>query len=67
MCAARSADVGCESSSIRLPSGSVQNTPENLRKWIADPNSMKPGVLMPPMHLNDHDLDVITAYLTTLH
>jgi cytochrome c oxidase subunit 2 len=50
-----------------IASGPVQNTPENLRKWIADPNSMKPGVLMPPMHLNDHDLDVITAYLTTLH
>jgi cytochrome c oxidase subunit 2 len=28
---------------------------------------MKPGSLMPPMHLNDHDLDVITAYLTQLH
>jgi cytochrome c oxidase subunit II len=28
---------------------------------------MKPGVLMPSMHLNDHELDVITAYLTTLH
>ena len=48
-------------------SGPVQNTPENLRKWIADPASMKPGVLMPAMHLSDHDLDVITAYLTTLH
>jgi cytochrome c oxidase subunit 2 len=50
-----------------IASGPVQNTPENLRKWIADPNLMKPGVLMPSMHLNDHDLDVITAYLTTLH
>ncbi|HEY1993947.1 MAG TPA: cytochrome c oxidase subunit II [Edaphobacter sp.] len=50
-----------------IASGPVQNTPENLRAWIADPNSMKPGVLMPSMHLNDHDLDVITAYLTTLH
>ncbi len=50
-----------------IASGSIQNTPENLRKWIADPNSMKPGVLMPSMHLNDHDLDVMTAYLTTLH
>jgi cytochrome c oxidase subunit 2 len=50
-----------------IASGPIQNTPENLRKWIADPNSMKPGVLMPSMHLNDHDLDVITAYLTTLH
>jgi cytochrome c oxidase subunit 2 len=50
-----------------IASGPVENTPENLRQWIADPNSMKPGVLMPSMHLNDHDLDVITAYLTTLH
>jgi len=50
-----------------IASGPVQNTPENLRKWIADPNSMKPGVLMPSMHLSDHDLDVITAYLATLH
>jgi cytochrome c oxidase subunit 2 len=50
-----------------IASGPVKNTPENLRQWIADPNSMKPGVLMPSMHLNDHDLDVITAYLATLH
>jgi cytochrome c oxidase subunit II len=50
-----------------IASGPVQNTPENLKKWIADPDSMKPGVLMPSMHLNDHDLDVITAYLKTLH
>jgi cytochrome c oxidase subunit 2 len=50
-----------------IASGAVQNTRENMRKWIADPNSMKPGSLMPPMHLNDHDLDVITAYLTELH
>jgi cytochrome c oxidase subunit 2 len=50
-----------------IASGPVENTPQNLRQWIADPNSMKPGVLMPAMHLNDHDLDVITAYLTTLH
>lgn len=50
-----------------IASGPIQNTPENLKKWIADPNSMKPGVLMPSMHLNAHDLDAVTAYLTTLH
>jgi len=48
-------------------SGSIQNTPENLKKWINDPSYFKPGALMPPMHLNDHDLDAVTAYLTTLH
>jgi cytochrome c oxidase subunit 2 len=50
-----------------IASGPIQNTPANLRKWIDDPNSMKPGALMPSMHLNDHDLDVVTAYLATLH
>jgi cytochrome c oxidase subunit II len=50
-----------------IASGSVQNTPENLRKWINNPAQMKPGCLMPAMHLNDHDLNAVTAYLTTLH
>ena len=48
-------------------SGSIKNTPENLKEWIDDPGSFKPGALMPPMHLNDHDLIAVTAYLTTLH
>jgi cytochrome c oxidase subunit II len=50
-----------------IASGPVENTPETLKRWIDDPSSMKPGALMPSMHLNQHDLDVITAYLTTLH
>ena len=50
-----------------IASGAFENNPENLRKWIDNPDSMKPGALMPPMHLNQHDLDAITAYLTTLH
>jgi cytochrome c oxidase subunit 2 len=50
-----------------LASGPIQNTPDNLKQWINDPNSMKPGALMPAMHLNDHDLDAVTAYLASLH
>ena len=49
-----------------IASGAIQNTPENLKKWIDNPNAMKPGSLMPAMHLNDHDLNSITAYLTQL-
>jgi cytochrome c oxidase subunit 2 len=49
-----------------IASGSVPNTPANLRKFIDNPAHFKPGVLMPPMHLNDHDLDAVTMYLTTL-
>jgi cytochrome c oxidase subunit 2 len=49
-----------------VASGAVPNTPANLRAFVADPAHFKPGVLMPPMHLNDHDLDAVTAYLATL-
>lgn len=49
-----------------LASGSIPNTSANLRSFIDNPAHFKPGVLMPPMHLNDNDLDAVTAYLTTL-
>lgn len=35
-----------------ISSGAIENTSQNLRKWIAAPNEMKPGSLMPSMHLN---------------
>jgi cytochrome c oxidase subunit 2 len=49
-----------------IASGAAPNTPENLKTWIQDPDSIKPGSLMPAMKLNDHDLDSLTAYLETL-
>jgi cytochrome c oxidase subunit 2 len=49
-----------------IASGAVPNTPENIRKFVQNPNHFKPGVLMPPMHLSDHDLDAVTAYLSAL-
>jgi cytochrome c oxidase subunit II len=50
-----------------IASGSVANTPENLRAWIQDPDTFKPGVLMPAMQLSDEQVDDLVAYLTTLH
>jgi cytochrome c oxidase subunit II len=49
-----------------LASGAAENTPENLRAWIADPNTFKPGALMPAMQLSDRDTDLVVAYLETL-
>lgn len=49
-----------------IASGAVPNNPANLRAFIDDPASLKPGALMPAMHLNQHDLDAVTKYLTTL-
>jgi cytochrome c oxidase subunit 2 len=49
-----------------LASGAVPISPANVRAFIENPGSFKPGVLMPPMHLNQRDLDAVTAYLMTL-
>ena len=49
-----------------IASGSVPNTAANLRAFVDNPASLKPGALMPPMHLNNHDLDAVTAYLMSL-
>jgi cytochrome c oxidase subunit 2 len=49
-----------------IGSGSIPNTAANLRSYVDDPAHFKPGVLMPSMHLNNHDLDAVTKYLTTL-
>ena len=50
-----------------LASGAAANTRENLRAWIANPNTFKPGALMPAMQLSDRDTDLVMAYLETLH
>jgi cytochrome c oxidase subunit II len=45
----------------------VENTPQNLAKWIVDAGSMKPGALMPPMtQLSSRDVDNLVAYLEGL-
>ena len=49
-----------------IASGAVPNTAANVRAFVDNPANFKPGALMPPMHLNDHDLDAVTAYLMSL-
>src|SRR5262245_55666562 len=49
-----------------LASGMVENTPENLRRWVADPQPIKPGCLMPAFGLGDRDCDDIVRYLLTV-
>jgi cytochrome c len=45
---------------------SVNNTPENLVRWIMDPQSVKPGTQMPNLGVNQADAQNIAAYLLTL-
>jgi cytochrome c oxidase subunit 2 len=50
-----------------IAAGIVSNTPENLRRWIQNPETFKPGSLMPAMGLGDRELNAVTAYMETLH
>jgi cytochrome c oxidase subunit 2 len=49
-----------------LASGMVPNTPDNLRRWVQDPQTIKPGCLMPAFGLSDRERDEIVGYLLTL-
>jgi len=49
-----------------IASGAALNTPVNLRRWIQDPNTIKPGCKMPAMGLSDSELDAVTKYMETL-
>jgi len=44
----------------------VPNTREELRRWIGDPQMVKPGCLMPAFRLGDRERDNILDYLQTL-
>ena len=50
-----------------IASGAAMNTPDNLHSWIQDPNTLKPGALMPAMQLSAQQVDEVMAYLETLH
>jgi cytochrome c oxidase subunit 2 len=49
-----------------LAAGTIPNTAEDLRRWVADPQKVKPGCLMPAFGLSDKQLDDVVAYLRTL-
>jgi cytochrome c oxidase subunit 2 len=50
-----------------IGAGVMENTPDNLRAWIADPQRIKPGALMPGyLDLPDEDLRALVDYLEGL-
>ena len=50
-----------------LAAGTLDNTPDNLRRWIAHAQQVKPQSLMPSIALAPRDADDLAAYLATLH
>lgn len=49
-----------------IAAGTLPNDGAALAHWIADPQSLKPGALMPAPELSEDDLADIHAYLKTL-
>ena len=53
-------------SRISIGAGTLPNTPGTLGGWIADPQSIKPGVRMPPNPLPAEDLQALVQWLQSL-
>jgi cytochrome c oxidase subunit 2 len=49
-----------------ISAGVLTNTPENLARYLRDPQAVKPGVLMPNFQLGDADIEALVAYLEGL-
>ncbi len=49
-----------------LAAGRLINTPENMAKWISDPQKYKPGCYMPNFNFNKQQVKELAAYLETL-
>ena len=49
-----------------IAAGTLPNTRGNLAGWIVDPQSIKPGTLMPSNNLSPDDLQALLSYLETL-
>jgi len=49
-----------------LAAGIIPNSPPRMKRWLADPDSVKPGTLMPNADLSPRELAVMTSYLESL-
>jgi cytochrome c len=46
--------------------GELPNTPENMMRWIEDPQAVEPNTAMPNLGINPQSARDIAAYLYTL-
>jgi cytochrome c oxidase subunit II len=49
-----------------IAAGTLPNTRENLRNWVRNAQTVKPGNQMPSIALSDEELDAVVAYLQSL-
>jgi cytochrome c2 len=46
--------------------GHIQNTPENMMRWLQHPRTLDPKTAMPEMGVTEQDSRDITAFLYTI-
>lgn len=49
-----------------IAANTLQNTPENLARWLRNPQEVKPGNKMPNLNLDPATVDQLVAYLGNL-
>ncbi len=59
-------DLSHVASRTTLAAGTIPNTAEDLARWIADPQSVKPGTQMPGTDLTPQEMRELVAYLESL-
>jgi cytochrome c oxidase subunit 2 len=59
-------DLTHVASRLTLAAGSLENTRDNLARWIRDPQGVKPGAQMPQPELTSAELEALVAYLESL-
>ncbi len=62
----RGPDLTHLASRERIVGGSLDNTREELRRWITDPAQLKEETIMPPATLPDEQLEALLSYLESL-
>ena len=48
-----------------IVAGHLANSPENMQKWIRDPQQVSPGTAMPDLNVGEADARDISAFLYT--
>ncbi|HEY2585638.1 MAG TPA: cytochrome c oxidase subunit II [Tepidisphaeraceae bacterium] len=59
-------DLTHVASRTELAAGVIPNTPQNLARWLRNPQAIKPGCQMPNFTLDDEHLTQLVAYLEGL-
>ncbi len=49
-----------------IAGGTLDNTPDNLAKWLHNPPGIKPGSIMPNLNLTTDQIQKLVAYLESL-